>query len=316
MSATLISTSVLALAWFAVVNVMGSFAAWGAADLVLRTRAGRRAGVLLAIRLLPAALSLFFVAALFLPAHWRFEPADAQESFGVVLYALGALGVTLLLRSAVRMAVIARAGRRLRACEGLSPVDVKARVYDVEGLGGVSLAGVFRTRILVGAVVRGSLTAAELSVALAHERAHRRAFDNLKRFVMFCAPDLFGDSAVSRKVEAAWRATAECLADARAVDGDGTRAVQLASALVKVSRLASAPSPMVTSPAWSTLNDPPLLELRIRRLVEGDAPVAATPSRAYRVACVTFVAAVLLSCSALVAPTVHQLTEVFVRLLP
>ena len=180
----------------------------------------------------------------------------------------------------------------------------------------MSLAGVFRTRILVGAVVRGSLTAAELSVALAHERAHRRAFDNLKRFAMFCAPDLFGDSSASRKVEAAWRATAEWLADARAVDGDGTRAVQLASALVKVSRLASASSPMVTSPAWSTLNDPPLLELRVRRLVEGDAPVAATPRRAYSVACLTFIATVLFSCSALSAPTVHQLTEAFVRLLP
>ena len=233
-----------------------------------------------------------------------------------MLYALSALGAALLLRSAARMSVVARAGWRLRACKRLSPVDLTARVYEVEGLGGVSLAGVFRTRILVGAAVRGSLTEAELDVALAHERAHRRAFDNLKRFVMFCAPDLFGGSAASRKVEAAWRATAEWLADARAVDGDGTRAVQLASALVKVSRLALAPSPVLSSPAWSTLHDPPLLELRVRRLVGGRAPVAATPSRAYRIVCLTLFATVLLSCVTLAAPSVHQLTEALVRFLP
>lgn len=316
MSWTAISTLVLGLAWFAAVNIVGSCAAWGAADGLVATRAGRRGGALLAIRLFPAAVSVLFVAAFFLPAHWRFEPADAQESFGVVLYGLSALGAALILRSAARVAAVARAGWRLRACRRLPQVDRGPGVYEMQGLAGVSLAGVFRTRILVGAAVRRALTAAELNVALAHERAHRRALDNLKRFVIFCAPDLFGDSAASRKVEAEWRASAEWLADARAVDGDLTRAVNLASALVKVSRIASAPSAFVTSPAWSMLHDPPLLEMRVRRLVDGEAPAAVRPRRAYRAASVTLFAVALLSCGSTVAPSLHQLTEALVRMLP
>lgn len=316
MNATIVSTLVLGSAWFAAVNIIASSMAWVAADVVLRMNGARRAGALLAIRLFPAALSIFFVAALFLPAHWTLEPADAQESFGIVLYGLSALGAALLLRSAARVAAVARAGRRLRACERLAPIDRTLGAYEVTGLAGVSLAGVFRTRILVGDAVRRALTAAELDVALAHERAHRGALDNMKRFVMFCAPDLFGGSAPSHQIEARWRATAEWLADARAVDGDQARAVQLASALVKVSRLASMPSGFVTSPAWSTLHDPPLLEMRVRRLVHGNAPAAERPHALCGAACGTLFAAVLLSWAPAIAPTVHQLTETLVRLLP
>lgn len=315
MSAPLLSIVVLGLAWFAAVNLLASCVAWLAGSLVLRTGGGRRAGVLLAIRLGPAALSTFFVAALFVPAHWRFEPADAQESFGVVLRALSVLGAMLLARSAARMAEVARAGWRLRACRWFAQADRTLGVYEVQGLAGVSLAGVFRTRILVGAAARCALSAAELQVALAHERAHRYAFDNLKRFVMVCAPDLFGGSATSREIESRWRATAEWLADARAVDGDSVRAVLLASALVKVSRIASDPVPFVTSPAWSALHDPPLLELRVRRLVQGEAPAAVRPRRSGALASAA-VGVALLSSAAVFAPAVHRLTEALVRLLP
>lgn len=316
MSAPLVSIVVLGLAWFAAINLAASCAAWTTASLVLRTAAGRRAGVLLAIRLFPAALSSFFVAVLFVPAHWRFEPADAQESFGLVLCGLSVLGAVLLVRSAARMAAVARSGWRLRACRRFAEVDRTLGVYEVQGHTGVSLAGVFRTRILVGTAVRRALSAAELEVALAHERAHRSALDNLKRFVMFCAPDLFGGSATSREVESRWRATSEWLADAQAVDGDDVRAVRLASALVKVSRIASGPSAFVTSPAWSTLHDPPLLEMRVRRLVQGGAPAAARPSSPYGLGSAALVGALMLSSAAILAPSVHQLTEALVRLLP
>ena len=183
------------------------------------------------------------------------------------------------------------------------------------GLAGVSLAGVFRTRILIGTAVRRVLSAAELDVALAHERAHRRALDNLKRSVMFCAPDLFGDWAVSRELEARWRATAEWLADARAVNGDGRRAVQLASALVKVSRISADRAAFASSPAWSTLHDPPLLEMRVRRLVSGDAPAA--EARTSRLPVCAIITGAGLACVAMLAsPAVHYLTEALVRALP
>ena len=317
MTVPVLSSLVLGLAWFAALNAAASLAASVIAHRVLASNAARRATALLALRLFPSAVALVYVAALFLPAHWRFEPADAEETFGVVLYALAAVGMALVLRSAWRVAAVARAGWRLRACRHLPRFGPAPAAYEVPGLSGVSLAGVFRTRILVGSPVRRALTSAELNVAVAHELAHRGALDNLKRFAMLCAPDLFGGSDASRRVEAEWRASAECLADSRAVAGDDTRAVNLASALLKVSRLTSAPSSFGTSPAWSTLHDPPLLEMRVRRLVGGAMPAApAGPRRASRLAGLAILAVMLLAGGGAIAPSLHRLTEALVRILP
>jgi len=310
------SIVLLGLAWFAAINLVASASIRRIARMVLPTAAGRRGGALLALRLLPSAVSTVFVTAFFAPAHWRFEPADSQESFGVVLCGLGFIGAALLARSASRMLAVAHAGWRLRACRRLAGTDRAAGVYEVAGFPGVSLAGVLRTRILVGAAVRQTLSAEELDVALAHERAHRTAFDNLKRFVMFCAPDLLGGSAVSRELEARWRATAEWRADDRAVNGDQVRAVRLASALVKVSRLASGPAPFAMSAAWSRLHDAPLLEFRVRRLVHGRPPAVVRPHRALGLSFAALAAVALVSASVSAAPSVQQLTEALVRLLP
>ena len=172
-----------------------------------------------------------------------------------------------------------------------------------------------RPRILIGPAVAQELSSAELEVAVAHELAHRQAFDNLARWAMLCAPDFFGISGAARRLERDWHAAAESLADARAVRGDSTRAVHLASALVKVTRLAAEGPASPPVPAWSTLNDPPLLERRVRRLVAGAAPLAA-PGRSRMIpALVTLGAAFLLAVPAL-AVMVHRLTETLVNLLP
>ena len=316
MSAPPVSVVLLGLAWFAAINIVASCAVRGAAPYVLRTQAGRRGSLVLALRLLPAALSTVFVGALFVPAHWRFEPADAQESFGVVLSGLAVVGAWLIGRSLQRVAIVARAGWRLRDCRAFSEVDRRAGIYEVPGLMAVSLAGVFRTKILVGAAVRRILSADELEVALAHERAHRGAFDNLKRFLMFCAPDVLGVSAASRELEARWRATAEWHADLEAVNGDGLRAVRLASALVKVSRLAARQGTFVTSPAWSGLHEAAQLEMRVRRLVRGDTQAVAPSRHGVGPMLAALAGISVLGVSAIAAPVVQQMTEALVRLLP
>jgi hypothetical protein len=315
MSVPVMSTLVLGLAWFAAVNVLASALAWMLAAALLPTRAARRGAAMLALRLFPAAVSSLFVSLLFVPAHWRFEPADSQERLGLILWLLSLAGAALLVRSAARVVSVARAGWRLRAVDAC-PVDLAPGVYEVPGLAGISLAGVIRTRILVGSAVRRALDRAELDVALAHERAHRRSLDNVKRFVMFCAPDVFGAWAVAREVESRWHATAESLADARAVRGDGVRAVHLASALVKVSRLASASALPVSSPAWSTLHDPPLLEQRVRCLVDGTTPSVRAARPAVSLAATALLGAAFVAVSVFAYPAVHQLTEALVRVLP
>ena len=129
---------------------------------------------------------------------------------------------------------------------------------------GVSFFGIWRPTILVGSEARAALTPDELDLAISHEIAHRQSLDNLKRFMMHVAPDLFGWTGVARELEERWQTEAECEADASAAGGDGQRAVLLASALVKVARLGGMGHLRSPSPAWSAFHVPTLLELRVR----------------------------------------------------
>jgi len=176
------------------------------------------------------------------------------------------------------------------------------------------LAGLLRTRILAGPQVVGTLTPPELDVAIAHEVAHHRAVDNLKRWALYCTPDFFGWSASARTIERRWHAAAESLADARAVDGDAQRAVDLASALIKVARL-SLERPRLENALWSTFNDPALLKHRVQQLTRG-IPVAA-PCHPRRAASVGLL---LVGAVALLVPvlsgTIHAITESVIAFLP
>jgi hypothetical protein len=278
----LLSSALLGLVWFAATNATATMVAWMLGRFILRRPGPRGAGRLLSVRLLPAAVSSVFVLAVFLPAHWRFEPAASDESFGVVLGAVAAIGLWLMLRASGRGLRAGLAGHRfaalVRRAARLDEGD-RPESFVLNGLPGVSLAGIWRPRILIGSEARAALTPSELDLAISHEIAHRRSWDNLKRFLMYCSPDLFGWTAVARQLEERWQAEAECEADARAVRGDGHRAVVLATALVKVARLGCAGSLHPITPAWtsSAFHVPTLLEMRVRRLVSGSVlpPVAA-----------------------------------------
>jgi beta-lactamase regulating signal transducer with metallopeptidase domain len=202
-----------------------------------------------------------------------------------VLAVVAATGLLLILRALGHAARAAFAGRRLAAVARRAaslrdgdPVERAIRVVD--DLPGVSLFGIWRPRILIGTEARGVLTPAELDLAISHEVAHRRSKDNLKRFLIRCAPDLFFWTRVARDLEDRWQAAAECEADAHAVRGDSYRAVLLASALIKVARLGrTASAPRVGAAIASAFHVPTLLEMRVRRLVSGGAPPPAGAGR-------------------------------------
>ena len=307
-------TLVLALAWFAAVNASASIFSWMLATGLSSPRQRENLRLLLSVRLFPAIASIVFAGALFLPSHWIFEPRDAKETLGLAWYAMALAGLFVLVRSCGRAREILRTGQRLRTGERCSTVDI-ADVHEVDGLKGVSLAGVFRSRILIGPSVARELSSAELEVAVAHELAHRQALDNLARCAMVCAPDFFGGNRAARRLEQDWHAAAESLADARAVRGDSVRAIHLASALVKVARLAAQGPAAPSVPAWSTLNDPPLLERRVRRLVTGAVPLATSGRPRLMPAVVTLSVSLLVAVPAL-AGMIHRLTETLVNLLP
>ena len=184
----------------------------------------------------------------------------------------------------------------------------------MRSVSGICLAGVLRPRVLVGSDALGALTDAELDVAISHEIAHRRSRDNVKRFLLFCAPDLLGALPIARRLEGAWAAEAEYRADAQAVRGDEDRAVSLASALVKVARLGGTAA--LPERAWSAFHVPTLLEQRVRRLVGGRALAPASRARSPRLAIVAGAAAPVLVWLADVSYTLHVVTEAMVTHLP
>ncbi len=179
----------------------------------------------------------------------------------------------------------------------------------------ITLAGLRRPRVFVARLVIDVFSADELDVSLAHELAHCDARDNLKRVLVACSPDLLGLWPAGRDVERRWRAAVEFAADARAVNGSEDRAVSLASALLKIARLAPASGAACTG---SGFYDGTLLWARIDRLLGPAAsPHSPRPARVALRVCVcgmTAVGAVLAAEGAWFG--VHLVTEGLVRLLP
>jgi Zn-dependent protease with chaperone function len=275
----LISSVLLGLAWFAILNIVLSVMTWMIARGASSRGTSSSAGMLATLRLLPSAVSALLVMTVFLPVHWRFEPTQADEAFGVLLGSLAALSVALLMRSGYRTARVLALARQLCSSIRRSAILNGVRTFEVDGLPGVSLSGVIRPRILLGPHIRAALTPPELEAAVSHELAHQRSRDNLTRLAMYCAPDLLAWSGAIRRLEARWRAEIEYLADARAADGNDARALALASALVKVARMEERHGRDWRSPVLSTFNEPGLLEARVRRLVAGPANVARSSAR-------------------------------------
>lgn len=316
----------LALAWFGAVNAALSAAAagigWCIQRGLIRLRASSAPGVWLLLKLVPGVVALFFTFVVFLPAHWRLEPEGVEESAGYTLVALGTLGaVTLVLavRRAVRDASMTRRVERGWRARASGPRKFAGGWLPVYGLPDaspvISLAGLLRPRVFVARPVVEAFTSDEMAVSLAHEVAHHDAHDNLKRLLVACSPDLLAIWPSGRAVERRWRAAVEFDADDRAVDGEESRAVALASALIKVARLSPAAAATGSS---STFYDGTLLAARIDRLLTpaGDHAAGRRSTHAWPV----FLASATLVAAALAAEAawfgVHRATEGLIRFLP
>jgi beta-lactamase regulating signal transducer with metallopeptidase domain len=311
-----VTAAVLGLAWFAASNALLSILAMVAAHLFSERLAANawRAWRLLVLRLAPAFVSAAVAAALFIPAHLSLEPVRTDERIGIVAMAFAAAGLLLLMVSVSR--AVSGANRALRLARITPRRELRhgaVRLLEVPGLGGVALAGIFRPRILIGTRTRRVLTSAELDLAVAHEQAHQRAGDNLVRALMHSAPDFLGWCPQARRLERLWEAEAECLADAAAARGNPVLATRLASALIKVARLASADRSW--SAGLSTFHHPALLESRVRLLVS-DARVPAASASYLRAAAAASLAAVWAAWVAGVPQLLHRVTETFVARLP
>jgi len=237
------------LAWKLLWRGIRPRSAWGSANL------------LFALRLAPFVLSVMFTLLFTLPSFLLLEPRSTDESVGTVPLLLGLCCLTLLAGGIVR-AVRAqlRTSRALVTWLADSAVVEAGKGVPVLRTSGdgpaLTLAGVRAPKVLVSMATLSVLTPQELRTALEHEMAHVRAHDNLKRLLFRLAvfPEM-------KELEEAWSEQAELAADDAAVSSPG-EALDLAAALIKVSRLGALQAELTTG----LLHSSTALGLRVQRL--------------------------------------------------
>jgi Zn-dependent protease with chaperone function len=307
----------LAFAWLLVFNVAATaLVAFLSAWLTKRPFAAAP-GVWLALRLAPAALSLAFVAFVFVPSYWRYEPREFVEGFDISLTTLAAIAIALLITAATRGLSAWRSARRrtdrwMRAGRPIALAVTSMPVFAIDTSAPMmALVGILRPRLLITRPVLEALSEEELDACVAHELGHWRAMDNLKRLAMRAAPDFLFATGAARALERRWAAASEQVADRNAGDSGHVRCA-LASALVKVARI-TPPMNSIGEPISALVDGGDITE-RVHRLLD-DAPSAAA-SRSMRWLPVAIPAAALAVAYSPLLRIVHSVTEILVNSLP
>jgi Zn-dependent protease with chaperone function len=302
----LISYSVISVAvacgWRIVRRAAGRLSSRGFADL------------LFAVRSLPVAVALMITLVLVLPSFLLLEPPSAPEPLGEIPLIL-AFGCLLLLALGAHNGFTAwrkteRSVKQWLENATAMPARGAVPVFRIQPeIPALTLAGLCAPRVLVSDAAATLLVQRELEIALRHEMAHARSADNLKKlwshFWVF--PGMF-------ELEEAWNAAQEMAADDAAVSSSSD-ALDLASALIKLSRLApiqsdaALTSALVQKPAT-------LVNARVERLVAWGDANAKESSRAvpwYLRSLVLGAASSLLLTYGFALHGIHALTELLVR---
>ncbi len=275
------------------------------------------ARLLFAVRLLPLVFGLFTAAAICVPSYLRWEPQGIAEPIGLgCLLAAGlcvaafALSISRALRALIHSYRYTQRCRRIarqaRLPGAAAPVLI---VQDTTPC--FALTGIFRPRLVIAPEILQTLSPEQLSVSLQHERAHQSSHDNLKRLVLLIAPGMLPFYGGFKAIERAWAKFAEWAADDSASVGNSLRALSLAEALIRVSRLGLTPQAVPLTTSLLASNDD--LSARVERLLCTTAPAHRMPLAAISV---TSVAAGLLLAFAFLAPrllSVHEAFEYLIR---
>ena len=281
------------------------------ARMLPRRSPSQRASLLFWLRLLPAAAAALFAAMLVLPTFLYYEPIHTDEPLTKTMALAAALGIFVVVQALERTARTLkgtrklarrwrRGGRRIADLAPGLPTFVVDELFPI-----VAVIGWRRPALFVSERVFAECGPEEIEAMVAHERAHVAARDNLKRLLLHGAPRIPGGS----RLDASWIAAAEEAADAAAASALPHRRLDLASALIRVARLA----PSGSLPAGvSSFYPGGSIEDRVRRLLDPVPPPASTYG------CVSAVvggAALALAFLAS-APTIHAAMEALVRLVP
>lgn len=281
----------LKLAFLLIVNMAAALLAsgiWSVAQGPIRTLSARtQASIIFFLRVAPVAAALIFVFAFVVPAYILYEPEDSGEvvSFKLAIIAgLSTIAVVVasyrVLRTWIATNDLARswmAGSERIEINGVNvPVFKMTHPFPV-----IAVVGIFRPRLFVAEQVLQALNGDELAAAMAHEYGHMRSQDNLKRSILRVCRDLL-ILPLGADLDRAWARNAETAADDFAVTSSPSKALDLASALLKLARLAPAQLPR-NAFAASFLFDEQHIDVtdRVRRLLKfaEDGPTSRSSPR-------------------------------------
>jgi Zn-dependent protease with chaperone function len=281
---------------------------WLAAARASETLTGARA---LVLRVLPGGCALLLSLGLALPAFLRYEPDQTEARPGATAVVVGLAGI-LLLQSALRRGLNAwRATVRLaREWHGMAeplaiPAPVPTFALD-HPFPVVAVVGIWQPRLYLARQVIEALTAEEIEAVLAHESGHVSARDNLKRLLLCFLPTV-GWQRLARGLEERWEAESEAVADRSA---GPAAALELASALVKVARLAPAGARLGLPVAAFHTGDGVATRVQALMAIAEDA----APRRRPHAHLVLLAATLAALAAAAVLPVVHGLSEALIHL--
>jgi len=315
-SKPLLCLVLLALYSLACVSLSALVAISWRAGLKARLRSSEN---LLFMRLLPSAGALLLVLAVALPAFLIFEPPRESEVGGPALWALAMFSL-IILGDGVRRGWCAWAAAReiLRHCapekRGSAAENrwsaAQGRDVEIADVAEpiVAVIGGWRPRIVAARRVLDACSLGEFHQVIAHEAAHVQARDNLKLLLLIASPDPLAWLPAGAALAQNWRIAAEFEADERATGSDPRKRVALASALVKVARLATGSNRSMAALSMPVAADD--VEGRVRRLL------APSPARCRKItlrglaACAVLIAVFAVP---LYAP-IHQFIEGLVAL--
>lgn len=205
-------------------------------------RAPFRSDNLLMLRLLPGAGAALLVFTVILPAFLAYEPAQESEGAGPLLWALAAFSLIALGDGIRRGWYASQSARKLLQSFAVVAEHRTAEGHRVEIVDSpepiVAVIGGWRPRIIAAERVLAICSEAEFQQVIAHEVAHLSARDNLKCLLLIACPDPLAWLPIGATLLRRWQTAVEFEADERATGSDPYRRVALASALIKVARLA------------------------------------------------------------------------------
>ncbi len=255
----------VSLAFFAVVYCLVSslvVLTWEGVQRPCR-RPSSSAHLLFGLRILPFAFSVCVTVFFTFPSFWLLERRSLDEDAGTFILGFCSLLIvgTGLFRMLWAQAKTNRAVSRWRLSANSGEVSrIAPTTKASDGAPPLILVGIRRPRVMVSDVAVTVLSDDELEVAVRHELAHMRAWDNLKKVLISATP-----FPGMRGLEHAWRQVAELAADDSAVT-NRREALALAAALIKLSRS----SQQWSEPALATglVSGSTSIGVRLERLLE------------------------------------------------